>query len=193
MCWNPTPNVMVSEGKVLGKWLGLDEVIRVEPSWKGLVPLKGSLESFLSFSAAHHVRIQQDSSSPQPGRGFSPEPAQAGTLIQTSSVQNVGNKFLLFASHAVYGTSLEQLELTRTAESEDGPFRKLQVSLKSWSTEGIRESGQSESWQLAGSSWYRALGSGLKWALIWELLEIELLEMFQESANVWVFINSFSS
>lgn len=105
------------------------------------------------------MRIQQDSSSPQPGRGFSPEPAQAGTLIQTSSVQNVGNKFLLFASHAVYGTSLEQLELTRTAESEDGPFRKLQVSLKAGAQKEYGRVARAKA-----GNWQGAAGTGL-WGL----------------------------
>ena len=35
----PTHNVMLLGDRAFGKWLGLDEVIRVEPSWMGFVPL----------------------------------------------------------------------------------------------------------------------------------------------------------
>ena len=38
LCWNPSSYVMVLGGGAFGRWLGFSEVVRMGPSWLGLVP-----------------------------------------------------------------------------------------------------------------------------------------------------------
>lgn len=52
ICWTSDSNVMIFEGGTFTRWLNLDDVVRVEPSWPGLCPYKKRYQSayFLSLS-----------------------------------------------------------------------------------------------------------------------------------------------
>lgn len=57
-----------------------------------------SQESLFPLSALHHVRMQQEAESPQPGKGPSPELDHAGTLILAlQTPQTVKSKLVLMS------------------------------------------------------------------------------------------------
>ena len=72
----------------------------------GLVLLQGETREL------HYVRIQEVGSL-QPGRGFSPELNHVSTLISNFQPPELRNKLLLFISHPVCGTLLQQPERTK--------------------------------------------------------------------------------
>lgn len=77
ICWNPNP--WYDGIRMWGLW-EVNQVMRMEPSWTGLVPLPKTHQQALSLSFCH-VRTQENSSL-QVRRGLSSEFNHAGTLIR---------------------------------------------------------------------------------------------------------------
>lgn len=61
-------SVMALVGGAFGRWLGLDEVMRVESPCRGLEPSCGSQDCLLSPYTVCHVRIRREDSSLWPTR-----------------------------------------------------------------------------------------------------------------------------
>lgn len=78
------------------------EVTRVELSGMALVPLKRRPKSSLAPPGCPPGRQREDSYL-QPGRGLSPEPGHAGTLIHDFQPPGLRKIALLFRSRPVYG------------------------------------------------------------------------------------------
>lgn len=110
----PPGNMMVLGSRTFARLLGIDEVIRVELSWMGVLPLQKSKESFLLLSALHHVRIWWEGGHQQPGGWLSPDPHHAGTLISTFPRRTMGNKSLLLEATWSMEFLLEQPQLIET-------------------------------------------------------------------------------
>ena len=99
ICWNLIPNVF-GDGGFKG-WLSPKDGALMDR----ISPLLGRGQNTTWLSLCP-LRMQWEVGSQQLRGGFSPEPDNADILI--FDFQNHENKFLLFISHSVYGTLLQQ-------------------------------------------------------------------------------------
>ena len=117
-------NVVLFGGRVFRRWLGHED----EALMNGINALiKETPESFLAFSTTwgHGKK-----SVIQPGSRPSPDTESARTLtLDFTAIITVRNKFLLFISHPVYGTLLQQPELRQCMNYISINFQKKETHL----------------------------------------------------------------
>lgn len=98
------PKGLVLGGGAFGRRLELDGLVRVEPSWMGLV-LRVRRRLCISGSVVCPVRMFGVRIL-QPGGGPSPEPECSATDFGLLDSRTVGNKYPVFISWPVYGLLL---------------------------------------------------------------------------------------
>lgn len=105
-------SVMTVGGGAFRRWLGVDEVLKAESSWMGLMALWESPENLL-VSALCHVKTRWEKAICNPESGFSPDARPACSLIMDfPAFRIVRSKCCLSCS--VYGMLLQHFKLTKT-------------------------------------------------------------------------------
>lgn len=110
--------ILACEGNVMdGTYVSFqtsqwDGIRKWEPSWMGFVPLLESQETWLPVSAVRHERIQWEILNLEEGSHQNPIMLASGS--QTSSLQTVRNKLLLFKGYPLCCTLLQQPKQTKT-------------------------------------------------------------------------------